>query len=100
MSVTIAEQMQGWQRDEIVRLLEQRNVSFRAAARIVAILKDQPPPAHCLGNQTETAHHLRGWTEWWPRDKEAERERAKEIRRQKNNEPNNDQTTNHDEQHD
>ena len=59
----IAEQMQGWQRDEINRLLEQRNVSFRAAARILAILDEQPPPSNYYGNQTEVAKELRKWTD-------------------------------------
>jgi sensor histidine kinase regulating citrate/malate metabolism len=63
MSVTLSEQMQGWQRDEIVRLLEERNVSFRAAARILAILDEQPMPAMHYGNQTETARELRKWTD-------------------------------------
>ena len=63
MSVTIAEQMQGWQHDQIVRLLEERNVSFRAAARILAILDEQPMPPNYFGNQTEVARELRKWTE-------------------------------------
>jgi len=59
----IAEQMQGWQRDQIIALLEQRNVSFRAAARIMAILDEQPMPPTYMGNQTETARELRKWTD-------------------------------------
>jgi len=63
MSVTVSEQMQGWQRDEIVRLLEERNVSFRAAARIMQLLDEQPMPPNYYGNQTDVAKELRKWTD-------------------------------------
>jgi hypothetical protein len=38
-------------------------VSFRAAARIMQLLDEQPMPPNYYGNQTETAKEIRKWTD-------------------------------------
>ena len=60
---TMTEEAQGWQLDQIVRMLDERRVSGRAAARILQILEEQPTVGDGLPNQTETARMLREWTD-------------------------------------
>ena len=60
---SMTEEAEGWQLDQIIRLLDERRVSGRAAARILAILDEQPMVAQGLPNQTETARMLRDWTD-------------------------------------
>lgn len=57
------EEAQGWQLDQIIRMLDQRRVSGRAAARILEILEEQPHINQQLPNQTDTARTLREWTD-------------------------------------
>jgi hypothetical protein len=58
------EEAQGWQLDQIIQMLDERRVSGRAAARILAILDEQPPlNTNGLPSKTETAKMLREWTE-------------------------------------
>ncbi len=66
------DEAQGWQLDQIIRMLDERRVSGRAAARILAILDEQPGLNEMLPNQTETAKLLRQWTQY---DNSHERER-------------------------
>ena len=63
MGLGETEEAQGWQLDQIVRRCEERRVSGRAAARILAILDEQPMVSQGLPNQTETARMLRDWTD-------------------------------------
>lgn len=60
---TMTEEAQEWQLDQIIRLLDERRVSGRVAARILAILDEQPYVNETLGSQTEVARHLRQWTQ-------------------------------------
>jgi hypothetical protein len=60
---TMTEEAQGWQLDQIIRLLDERRVSGRVAARILAMLDEQPYVNETMGNQTEVARHLRQWTQ-------------------------------------
>ena len=60
---TMTEEAEGWQLDQIIRRCEERRVSGRAAARILAILDEQPMVSQGLPNQTETARMLREWTD-------------------------------------
>jgi hypothetical protein len=60
---TMTEEAQGWQLDLIIRLLDERRVSGRVAARILAMLEEQPYVNETLGTQTEVARQLRQWTE-------------------------------------
>jgi hypothetical protein len=60
---TMTEEAQGWQLDQIIRLLDERRVSGRVAARILAMLDEQPYVNETLGNQTEVARELRKWTQ-------------------------------------
>jgi hypothetical protein len=60
---TMTEEAQGWQLDLIIRLLDERRVSGRVAARILSMLEEQPYVNETLGTQTEVARQLRQWTE-------------------------------------
>jgi hypothetical protein len=60
---TMTEEAQGWQLDQIIRLLDERRVSGRVAARILAMLDEQPYVNETMGNQTEVARELRKWTQ-------------------------------------
>ena len=59
----MTEEAPQWRLDEIIRLVEERRVGSRAAARILEILLEQPYVNETLGNQTEVARHLRQWTQ-------------------------------------
>ena len=63
VSDTMTEEAQGWQLDQIIRLLDERRVSGRVAARILSMLEEQPYVNETLGNQTEVARELRKWTQ-------------------------------------
>jgi hypothetical protein len=60
---TMTEEAPQWRLDEIIRLVEERRVGSRAAARIIEILLEQPYVNETLGNQTEVARELRKWTQ-------------------------------------
>lgn len=60
---TMTEEAQGWQLDQIIRLLDERRVSGRVAARILHMLEEQPYVNETLGSQTEVARQLRQWTQ-------------------------------------
>ena len=62
MSVTISDDMQEWQREQIAQLLEMKNVSFRAASRILHILNDQPNAPAYFPNIMRVGKHCQEWT--------------------------------------